>query len=448
MKIAVIGTGYVGLVTGTCLAQTGNTVACVDIDAHKVARMDKGEIPIYEPGLQELFALNTQQKRLSFSTDLARSIAGAEVIFLALPTPPQEDGSADLRHVLSVARQLGPLLTNYTVVVNKSTVPVGTAEKVRDAIAAGATELFDVVSNPEFLREGFAVQDFFSPDRIVVGVSSPKARVVMQKLYAPYTEQPHRLIFMDERSAEMTKYVANSFLALKISFMNEVANLSELVGTDIEAIKHGVGTDVRIGTHFLNAGIGYGGSCFPKDVQAFLHTANAHNYQFSILHSIIAVNTAQKKRLVHKITEYFGHNLHGKRFALWGLAFKANTDDIREAPSVDIVRELTRLGAQVIAYDPEASHNFKKHLQHAALTFVDDPYDALDNTDALLLLTEWEQFHNPDFAAIRERMNAPVIFDGRNILSPDTLKTEGFYYESMGRQPVHPQKPAVASAAA
>ena len=447
MKIAVVGTGYVGLVTGTCLAHTGNIVTCIDIDADKVAHMNRGKIPIYEPGLEEIFTLNTKQKRLFFSTDLASSTADAEVIFLALPTPPRADGSADTSHVLHVARQLGPLLKKYTVIVTKSTVPVGTAEHVHTAIAEHTTVPFDVVSNPEFLREGFAVQDFFSPDRIVVGTSSPKARTVMQRLYAPYTEQPHRLIFMDERSAEMTKYVANSFLALKISFMNEVANLSELVGTDIEAIKHGVGSDARIGSHFLNAGIGYGGSCFPKDVQAFLHTANAHNYQFSILNSIIAVNTAQKKRLVHKIKQYFGRNLTGKRFALWGLAFKANTDDIREAPSLDIVRELTSLGAMVVAYDPEAAHNFKKHIQHDSLTFVDDPYDAVDNADALLLVTEWEQFHNPDFAAIRERMNAPVIFDGRNILSPDTLKTEGFYYESVGRQPVL-REPAVAPAAA
>jgi len=448
VKIAVIGTGYVGLVTGTCFAHTGNIVTCVDIDASKVAQLNRGEVPIYEPGLEEIFTLNTKQKRLFFSTDLAASIARAEVIFLALPTPPQEDGSADLTHVLGVARHIGPLLKNYTVIVNKSTVPVGTAEQVRAAISEGATVPFDVVSNPEFLREGFAVQDFFSPDRIVIGTSSLKARAILQKLYAPYAEQPHRIIFMDERSAEMTKYVANTFLALKISFMNEVANLSELVGTDIESIKKGVGSDVRIGSHFLNAGIGYGGSCFPKDVLAFLHTANAHNYQFSILNSIITVNTAQKKRLVHKITDYFGHNLTGKKFALWGLAFKANTDDIREAPSLDIVRELTRLGGEVVAYDPEASHNFKKHLQHDSLTFVDGPYEALQNADALLLLTEWEQFHNPDFAAIRERMNAPVIFDGRNILSPDTLQTEGFYYESIGRRPVLPIKPVVAPAAA
>lgn len=432
MKIAVIGTGYVGLVTGTCFAETGNHVICVDIDANKVNRLQKGEIPIYEPGLDILFNRNVAEGRLNFTTNLAEGIKDAKTIFLALPTPPGEDGSADLKYILGVAADLGPLLENYAVIVDKSTVPVGTAEKVRAAIAKNAKVDFDVVSNPEFLREGVAIEDFMKPDRVVVGTKSTAAKKVMEKLYAPLVRQGNPIIFMDERSAEMTKYAANSFLALKISFMNEIANLCEKVDANVDDIRRGIGTDSRIGKRFLFAGIGYGGSCFPKDVQALAKTSADYNYDFRILNAVMDVNEDQKKKLLPLVEDYFEGNLTGKTIAVWGLAFKPYTDDIREAPALENIKALLAAGANVTAYDPEGMEN-TKHL-FPGITYCHTAYAALDDADALMIFTEWPQFRTPDFKKMEGLLKNKVIFDGRNLYELDQMKELGFTYYSIGRE--------------
>jgi len=434
MNIAVVGTGYVGLVTGVCLAHAGHTVTCVDIDEAKVAKMQAGQVPIYEPGLAEIFAEVLKQQRLRLTTSLAEGVSEAEAVFLALPTPPGADGSADLSAVLSVADQLGPLLNRYTVVVNKSTVPVGTGKQVAARVAAGTRQAFDVVSNPEFLREGLAVQDFLHPDRIVVGAAGDKAAAVMKQIYEPFIEEPEQLVFMDVRSAEMTKYAANSFLAMKVSFMNEIANMCELLGANVDAVRLGIGPDPRIGRQFLRAGIGYGGSCFPKDVQALQHTAQTTGYDFKLLQSLITVNELQQQRLVQKLLEYYKGDVSGRHFAVWGLAFKPDTDDIREAPALDIISGLLEKGATVTAYDPEATENAKRYFGgQEGLSFAGSSYEALEGADALLLVTEWEEFRAPDLAAVKAALKAPTVFDGRNIYDLGDMKQAGFYYESIGR---------------
>jgi len=437
MKIAVVGTGYVGLVTGTCFAETGNQVTCVDIDVRKVERLQKGEIPIYEPGLDVLFDRNVAEGRLLFTTNLAEGIKDAQVIFLALPTPPGEDGSADLKYILKVADDLGPILDQYAVIIDKSTVPVGTAEKVRAAIAKNAKVDFDVVSNPEFLREGVAVEDFMKPDRVVVGTTSEKAKKVMEKLYAPLVRQGNPVIFMDERSAEMTKYAANSFLAMKITFMNEIANLCEKVGANVDDIRRGIGTDSRIGKRFLFAGIGYGGSCFPKDVQALAKTSKDYDYDFRILKSVMDVNYDQKKKLLPMVENYFTEGLKGKTIAVWGLAFKPYTDDIREAPALENIEALLEAGAKVVAYDPEAMTNVKGILGDK-ITFTHTPYAALDDADALMIFTEWPQFRTPEFEKMGKLLKNKVVFDGRNLYELDQMREMGYTYYSIGREKVVP----------
>ncbi|PWK80235.1 UDP-glucose dehydrogenase [Mucilaginibacter oryzae] len=434
MKIAVIGTGYVGLVTGTCLAETGNEVTCVDIVEEKVNKMRNGEMPIYEPGLDQLFHRNIKQERLTFTTDLAEAIAPAKVIFLALPTPPGADGAADLSYVLGAAKDIAKLITEYKVIVTKSTVPVGTADKVTAVLKANTDVPFAVVSNPEFLREGVAVEDFMKPDRVVIGTMDEKARAIMGDLYAPYVRQGNPILYMDERSSELTKYAANSFLATKITFMNEIANMCELVGADVDMVRKGVGADARIGKRFLFPGVGYGGSCFPKDVQALSKAAEENKYDFKILNSVMEVNETQKKRLVVKMREYYGADgLKGKHFALWGLAFKPETDDIREAPALYIIDELLASGATVTAYDPEGMPNVKKLLGDK-ISYAKDRYSALDAADALLIVTEWPVFRTPDFDFMKEKLNTPVIFDGRNLYDLDRMKEHGFYYNSIGRK--------------
>jgi len=435
MNIAVVGTGYVGLVTGTCFAEMGNQVICVDIDKAKVDRMRNGEIPIYEPHLDSLFERNIKQNRLTFTTVLADAVKKSSIIFLALPTPPGGDGAADLSFVLGVAETLGSLIDEYKIVINKSTVPVGTAEKVRDAIAKNCKVEFDVISNPEFLREGFAVDDFMKPDRVVIGTRSERAKKVMGDLYAPFVRQGNPIYFMDERSAEVTKYAANAFLATKITFMNEIANLCEKVGANVDAIRIGIGSDDRIGKRFLFAGIGYGGSCFPKDVQALEHSAKQYNYDFKILQSVMAVNEKQKTTLSDKVKAYFGENIKGKKFALWGLAFKPDTDDIREAPALYIIDELLKAGATVSAFDPEAMKNVKKQIGDV-ITFAADEYDALKDADALLIATEWSVFRTPQFDKIDSLLKNKVIFDGRNLYDPQKMKELGYYYNSIGRETV------------
>lgn len=435
MKIAVVGSGYVGLVTGTCFAETGNDVTCIDIDQDKVEKMRNGEIPIYEPGLEPIFQRNIEQDRLNFTTELVEGIQGAQVIFLALPTPPGEDGSADLRYVLQVAEEMGPYLKDYTVIVDKSTVPVGTSEKVRDQIATNCNCEFDVVSNPEFLREGSAIDDFMKPERVIIGTSSEKAQEVMDHLYQPFVRQGNPILFMDERSAEMTKYAANAFLATKISFMNEIANLCEKVGANVDAIRKGIGTDERIGKRFLFAGIGYGGSCFPKDVQAIANTAQEHNYDFKILNSVMQINQNQKTSLIPKIKRYYNNDLKGKNITLWGLAFKPNTDDIREAPALFLIEELLKEGANIKAFDPEAMENVKA-IYGDQITYASEPYEALEDSDALLLVTEWHVFRNPDFDKVKSAMKKPVIFDGRNVYMPEEMEEKGFFYESIGRRTI------------
>jgi UDPglucose 6-dehydrogenase len=437
MKIAVVGTGYVGLVTGTCFAETGNKVVCVDIDQAKVEAMQGGQIPIYEPHLDVLFNRNIAAGRLTFTTDLAEAIKDVALIFLALPTPPGEDGSADLSYILGVADQLGHLIEDYKLIVDKSTVPVGTAERVQAAIAANARVDFDVVSNPEFLREGFAVDDFMKPDRVVIGCSSLRAQQLMEELYKPFVRQGNPILFMDEKSAELTKYAANSFLATKITFMNEVANFCELVGADVDKVRRGMGTDTRIGSRFLFPGIGYGGSCFPKDVQALYKSGQENGFNFGILQSVMQANENQKTVLFDPLRDYFGGDLKGKKIALWGLAFKPETDDIREAPALYMIEKLTAAGVDVVAYDPEAMDNVKRLLGNQ-ITFTDDSMDALNGVDALLICTEWQVFRNPDFADMKSRMAGHVIFDGRNLYDLDMLQKHNFYYKSIGRSTVHP----------
>jgi UDPglucose 6-dehydrogenase len=432
MKIAVIGTGYVGLVSGTCFAETGNTVTCVDIDQAKIDRLTQGEITIYEPGLEKMFLKNLRDGRLKFTTELISGIQGAQIIFLALPTPPDEDGSADLKYVLGVADQLGQILEDYKVIVDKSTVPVGTADKVKAAIAKHAKVEFDVVSNPEFLREGVAVEDFMKPDRVVIGASSDRAKKVMGDLYAPFVRQGNPVIFMDEKSAELTKYAANSFLATKISFMNEIAQLCERLGADVDMVRRGIGSDERIGKRFLFPGIGYGGSCFPKDVQALIKSSEEVDYDFQILKSVEKVNENQKTHLMPKILSHFKNNLKGKHFALWGLAFKPNTDDIREAPALLIIQSLLEAGATVSTYDPEAMNNVKCQLGDI-IRYSNSPYEALKNADALIIATEWAEFRTPDFDQIRELLNNKTIFDGRNLFTTSEMKRLGFEYFSVGR---------------
>lgn len=431
-KIAVIGTGYVGLVTGTCFAETGNQVICVDNNAAKVAMMRNGEIPIYEPHLDVLFERNIKANRLVFTTDLLEGIKDAEIIFLALPTPPGEDGSADLSYILGVAEELGKIITDYKVVVDKSTVPVGTAEKVRLAMAKNATVDFDVVSNPEFLREGFAVDDFMKPDRVVIGTSSDRAKKTMDQLYKPFVRQGNPIIFMDEKSAELTKYAANSFLATKITFMNEIANFCELVGADVDKVRIGIGSDERIGKRFLFPGIGYGGSCFPKDVQALVKSGNEYNFSFEILKSVMTVNEEQKTVIIPKIKNFFRGDLKGKKIALWGLAFKPDTDDIREAPALYIIDALVDAGATVTAFDPEAMPNVQGVIGDK-ITYATNEYEALENADALVVCTEWGIFRNPDFDKIANLLKDKVIFDGRNLFDLNEMNERGFYYSSIGR---------------
>ncbi|RTL54831.1 MAG: nucleotide sugar dehydrogenase [Sphingobacteriales bacterium] len=432
MKIAVVGTGYVGLVSGTCFAETGNHVTCIDIDTQKVQKLSSGTITIYEPGLEKIFIRNLNEKRLDFTTQLADGIKDAQIIFLALPTPPGEDGSADLKYILGVADQLGKIMTGYKVIVDKSTVPVGTAEKVKAAIAANYKGEFDVVSNPEFLREGVAVDDFMKPDRVVIGTNSERARKIMGELYAPYVRQGNPVIFMDEKSAELTKYAANSFLATKISFMNEIAQLCEKLGADVDMVRRGIGSDERIGKRFLFPGIGYGGSCFPKDVQALIKSAEQVQYDFKILKAVETVNENQKLHLLPKIKNYFSGKLTGKHFALWGLAFKPNTDDIREAPALYIIQALLAEGATITAFDPEAMHNVQQQIGDR-IHYAKDQYEALQNADALIIATEWNEFRTPDFDEMVKRMNQKTIFDGRNLFEVKTMQDKGFYYESIGR---------------
>lgn len=435
MHLTVVGTGYVGLVSGTCFAEMGNHVTCVDIDERKVEMMRQGQIPIFEPDLDVLFERNLRQGRLSFTTDLAEGIKDAEVIFLALPTPPGEDGSADLKYVLGVAEQLGEIMDRYMVIVDKSTVPVGTADKVHAAIAKKAKHEFDVVSNPEFLREGVAVDDFLKPDRVVIGTSSDKAQKIMERLYKPFVRQGNPIIFMDERSAEMTKYAANSFLATKITFMNEVANLCELVGADVDNVRRGIGTDSRIGKRFLFAGIGYGGSCFPKDVQALEKTSQENDFDFQILKAVMSVNEDQKTVLYPKILNHFGGDLKGKKIALWGLAFKPNTDDIREAPSLYMINKLLEAGATVSAFDPEAMENVKGVVGDK-IEYCANQYDALEGADALLIVTEWSVFRTPDFDMIESKLNNKLIFDGRNLYDLEEMTNMGYTYFSIGRKKI------------
>jgi UDPglucose 6-dehydrogenase len=436
MKIAVVGTGYVGLVTGTCFAETGNDVCCVDIDVQKVEGMKNGIMPIFEPGLDLLFERNIRQGRLKFTTSLSEGIKDAKIIFLALPTPPGEDGSADLKYILGVAEQLGPLLDKYAVIVDKSTVPVGTAEKVIEKIKIGAKVDFDVVSNPEFLREGVAVDDFMKPDRVVIGTNSEKAQKVINELYTPFVRQGHPIIFMDIRSAELTKYAANAFLATKITFMNEIANLAEKLGADVENVRKGIGTDDRIGKRFLFAGIGYGGSCFPKDVMALSKTSNEFGYDFKILNSVMEVNHTQKTKLIPPILSHFGNDLKGKTIGMWGLAFKPNTDDIREAPALYLIDDLVKAGAKVLVFDPEGMENVKKVIGDK-VTYTSNQYEAIDGADALLIVTEWSVFRSPDFDKMESLLKNKVIFDGRNLFELAKMEELGYKYVSIGRREVN-----------
>ena len=433
MKLAVVGTGYVGLVTGTCFAETGNEVTCIDINKEKIAQLQEGKITMYEPGLEVLFERNIEQGRLHFTTSLAEGIKDAQVIFLALPTPSGSDGSADLSYILGVAAELSRLITTYTVIVDKSTVPVGTAEKVTELIGQHLPrDMFDVVSNPEFLREGVAVDDFMKPDRVVIGLSSEQARQVMERLYKPFVRQGNPIIYMDERSAEMTKYAANAYLATRISFMNEIANLCERTNANVDNVRKGIGSDTRIGKRFLFPGVGYGGSCFPKDVQALVQTSNDHNYHFRILEVVMDVNNRQKHILAAKIINHFGGNLKGRHIAIWGLAFKPNTDDIRKAPAIEIIQDLLQAGAEVSATDPEAIPNFQQQFT-GNVNYSHDMHDILEGADALAIVTEWNEFRTPDFNRMKSLMKTPYIFDGRNIYDLEDIP-EGFYYSSIGRE--------------
>ncbi|MBE2272949.1 MAG: UDP-glucose/GDP-mannose dehydrogenase family protein [Flavobacteriales bacterium] len=435
MNITIVGTGYVGLVTGTTLAELGNNVYCVDIDAKKVDAMKNGIVPIYEPGLEEMFLRNIQAQRLFFTTDLKEALDKSEVIYLALPTPPGEDGSADLSYVLKVANDIGEMMTDYKVVVNKSTVPVGTADKVRETISSKTQIPFDVVSNPEFLREGFAVEDSMNPARVVVGTESEKAREIMSQIYQPFTNTGVPIIFMDEKSSELTKYAANSFLAVKITFMNEIANYCEKVGADVDKVRLGMGSDDRIGHRFLFPGIGYGGSCFPKDVKALIKSGKQSGFDFQILAATENVNQNQKVILVSEIEKYFDGNLQGRKIALWGLAFKANTDDIREASSLDNIKILLEKGAEITAYDSIAEENVRRILGDK-ISYAKDMYSALENADCLLIATEWSEFKNPNFKLMAEKMTNKAIFDGRNMFALEQVENSGFYYKSIGRKTV------------
>lgn len=437
MNIAIVGTGYVGLVSGTCFAETGNNVICIDIDPKKIDTLKNGETPIYEPGLEALLKRNIKEGRLHFTTQLAEGIKEAQFIFLALPTPPGEDGAADLKYVLGVAEDLSALISDYKVIINKSTVPVGTAEKVAAILAKKLDpSLFDVVSNPEFLREGVAVDDFLKPDRVVVGTSSARARKLMEELYQPFVRQGNPIFFMDERSSEMTKYAANSYLAMRISFMNEMANLCEAAGANIDHVRIGMGSDSRIGKRFLFPGVGYGGSCFPKDVQALALTAKQLNYNFKLVETVMQVNDLQKSILGSKIKNYFNQDLNGKTIAIWGLAFKPETDDIREAPALSLIEELLAAGAKVKAFDPEAMANVKQTIGEHSIYFAQNAYDAIEHADALAIVTEWSEFRNPNFEKIKSLLKSKAIFDGRNVFSLEKMKEEGFYYESIGRTTV------------
>lgn len=435
MKIAVVGTGYVGLVTGVCLAETGNTVICVDIDDNKIEKLKAGQVPIYEPYLDVYLERNIKGGRITFSKDLKNAVEQSKLVFFALPTPDGGDGAADLSFVLKAAAEVAGYINDYKVIVNKSTVPVGTAEKVRQAIAPNTNIEFDVVSNPEFLREGFAVDDFMKPDRVVIGSSSERASELMTELYMPYVNDKEQIILMDERSAELTKYAANSFLAMKITFMNEMARLCELTGANIDSIRHGIGTDNRIGPRFLFPGIGYGGSCFPKDVKALAKSAEEFGYNFSIIKAVNAVNEEQKQALVPKIVKHFGGDIKGKKFGVWGLAFKPETDDMREAPSVYTINGLLELGAEVVAFDPEAMENTRRILSDK-ITYAENQYDATQGADALVICTEWAAFKKPDFEKLSANLKNKVIFDGRNLFQLQNIKKEGFTYISIGRPTV------------
>lgn len=440
MNIAVVGTGYVGLVTGTCFAETGNNVICVDNNANKVKSLQSGKIPIFEPGLELLFDRNTKEGRLHFTTDLNSAVQKSQIIFLALPTPPGEDGSADLSYIMGVASDLGDIISDYKVIIDKSTVPVGTAEKVAAVLAKKLPKkLFDVVSNPEFLREGVAVEDFMKPDRVVIGTKSEKARKLMKQLYEPFIRQGNPIYFMDERSAEMTKYAANSYLATRISFMNEIANLCEKTGANVDMVRIGMGSDLRIGKRFLFPGIGYGGSCFPKDVQALAKTASDHSYDFKILKAVMKVNSLQKHILTKKIKKYFKNEVAGKTVGIWGLAFKPNTDDIREAPALTIINELLSLGAKVVAFDPEAMENVK-NIYGDQIQLATGMYEAIKDADCLAIMTEWNEFRTPDFDKIEKLIANKAIFDGRNLYDVDQMKALGFHYESIGRPKAKKQK--------
>jgi len=450
MKIAVIGTGYVGLVTGTCFAETGNTVTCVDIDENKINKLVSGKLTIYEPGLEKLFLRNQKEGRLHFTTSLKDGIKDAQVIFLALPTPPGENGSADLQYILGVANDLGKIISGYVVIIDKSTVPVGTADKVKQVILKSASQVspvgedlegaFDVVSNPEFLREGVAVDDFMKPDRVVIGTTSERAKKILNDLYLPFVRQGNPIIYMDEKSAELTKYAANSFLAVKITFMNEIANLCERFDADVDMVRKGIGSDERIGKRFLFPGIGYGGSCFPKDVKALANSAKEVNYGFKILEAVMEINEKQKLHLVPKIKAFFNDDLKGKKIAIWGLAFKPNTDDIREAPALSIINALLDAGAVITAYDPEAMTNVKEILT-GKINFAEHQYDALQDADALVIATEWSEFRTPDFNKMITLLKNKVIFDGRNLFDLNKMEELGFHYESVGRRTIKPLNP-------
>jgi UDPglucose 6-dehydrogenase len=442
MKLAIMGTGYVGLVSGTCFAELGHDVVCVDIDEKKIERLQKGEIPIYEPGLEELVGINVEQGRLTFSTNVKKAIQNSLIIFVAVGTPPREDGTADLRYVFDVARAVGTHMNDYKIIVDKSTVPVGTADRVRATVQQALDERgehfeFDVVSNPEFLKEGAAIEDFMNPDRVVIGCEHTQVRVLMEELYSSFARNGRPVITMGTRSAEMTKYAANAMLATKISFMNEMAGICEKVGADIDDVRKGIGSDSRIGYRFIFPGIGYGGSCFPKDVKALIQTAEEVGANPRILPAVDGVNDAQKRVLLEKVRTYYRDQLEGKTFAMWGLAFKPETDDIREAPALLIARALLQSGARIRAFDPKAADTTREELGEApGMEYIDNYYDALDGADALLLCTEWAFFRNPDMDRLKERLAHPVIFDGRNVYSRDTMQRRGFDYFSIGRDPV------------
>jgi UDPglucose 6-dehydrogenase len=431
MKLTIVGSGYVGLVAGTCFADSGNDVICVDVDAGKIKALVAGQLPIYEPGLEELVRKNTREKRLSFSTDLASAVSQSEVVFIAVGTPEGETGDADLRHVLVAAAEIGKALKRYTVIVDKSTVPVGTADRVRETVAAVTHQLFEVVSNPEFLKEGAAIDDFLKPDRVIIGVSSERAQKVMAELYAPFVRTENPILFMDTRSAELTKYASNAMLATRISFMNDIATLCERVGADVDAVRKGMGADSRIGYPFLFPGVGYGGSCFPKDVKALVATARDFGIEFDLLRAVERTNEQQKRLLIQKATRHYG-DLSGKHFAVWGLAFKPRTDDMREAPSIVMLEGLMGKGATLAAHDPVAAQVARRHFGDR-VRYTETPYDALEKADGLFVLTEWNEFRRPDFERMKKLMRQPVVFDGRNIFDPVRMRERGFIYFGIGR---------------